>query len=587
MRTWLLVALMLPLVAPAQASDPPPAELVLTLDDAVRLALRNNRTLLSARHRREVDAFSLDVSADRYRPRATIDMSVQGSEDGETGAALSGGPSLRIPTGGQVRLDWSQRIDDDDDGGGTWALRFSQPLLKGFGPAVDTAPVELAELGESRNLLAFRDAIATVIVSVITAYRAVIRAEHAMTISRESLAGARKQLEVNRALIQAGRMASRELVQNEAEIANRRLALVERENALSAANAALVSILDIDAATTVRAAKDLPAVERRRPLDLERSVEIALASRTEYRRAELRRQEAEMKLALAEDKRRWDLALNAGVSRAQGSEHDVSARLALSVPFGDRAPKLGELRARNELRDTKIALVELRQSIRIAVRQAVNEVDVGFRRVELARKAREFAEEQVEVEQEKLAQGLTSTFQFNAVENDLVAAKTKELDATIAYLNALTGLDRTLGTTLKTWNIDEKALESVTGAGAHVLEAERNASASRVRKRTSAELHHDEHAKGGARAAPGIRRTATQTLVPSQAHSSATRRDANVVTATRPLLLSITDFEGKRSGNREAEGRGPHPTRRRAKASEGDSPAEGTPAHGHFAGIER
>lgn len=79
---------------------------------------------------------------------------------------------------------------------------------------------------------------------------------------------------------------------------------------------------------------------------------------------------------------------------------------------------------------------------------------------ELARRARGLAEQTVAVEQEKLSLGLSSTFQLTAVEDALVAAKTRELDAVIGYLNALTHLDWTLGTTLATWGVDIADFES-------------------------------------------------------------------------------------------------------------------------------
>ena len=398
------------------------------------------------------------MSDDRYRPRASIGTSVRDGSTVDPTADLFAGPSLRIPTGGEFSLMWSQPLAGGDDRRGAWMLGFSQPLLKGFGPRIDAAPLRIARIGEEKNVLSFRDTITRVIVSVITAYRSVIRAHHAITISRESLARAERQLDVNRSLISAGRLATRETVQTEVELANRRLALVESRNGLISANASLISLLDIDGVASIRPPRScrqsirylsIRSAASRPPLPIARIICGPLLSR----------EEAQIGLELTKDERRWNLALTTRVSGSSGGEGDFSTGLALAIPLGERAPRLAVLRAKNALRDAEIALVELRQSIRIAVRQAVNDVEVGFRRVELAHRARELAEQQVEVEQEKLSQGLTSTFQLSAVEDGLVAAKTRELDATIAYLNALTSLERTLGTTLPAWGIDLEAYE--------------------------------------------------------------------------------------------------------------------------------
>ena len=467
-------------------------ELTLTLDEAVRLALRNNRTLLSARHAREVQKLSLAVSGDRYRPRASIGASVRDAEDAPATGDLTVGPGIRTPIGSEIRLNWSSPLLNRADRARTWSIGVSQPLLRGFGAEVDSAPLRLAQIGERKNILSFRDAIAGVIGAVVKAYRSVIRAHRAIAISRESLARAERQLAINRSLIRAGRMAVRELVQTEAEIANRELALVRSENGLNLANAALISVLDIDRSTRILPVEGTPPIEPVR-LDPETSIETALANRSDFLGALMEREAAEINLRLARDGRRWDLILDASVSGVAGGERDRAVGLGLSIPLGDRSPRLAEVRAENQVRDAAIALEELRQSIPIQVRQALHDVEVGFRLVGLARRARELAEEKVEVEQRKLAQGLTSTFQLTSVEDDLVGAQTSELDAGISYLNALTALDVTLGTTLRTWNVDAEAFESGPPAaerdpedGAERTAAERTAAQTRTRRRPEA-----------------------------------------------------------------------------------------------------
>lgn len=436
------------------------SEFVLTADQAVHLALRNNRALISARHRREVQRYSLAVSEDRYRPRANVGALLSESRWGESHADLSVGPTLRVPTGGEFSLLWSRPLDSGNESGANGTLAFRQPLLRGFGPQVDTAPVRIARLEERKNVLFLRDTIADVIVSAVDAYRSLVRADQTLVIGRESLARAERQLAVNRSLIQSGRMAAQEIVQTEAEVANRALALAESENAMTRANAALLSVLDIDDTARIRPVRALPSIKRVEP-GLDESIETALQHRNDYQRAELDEEATEITLRVAENARLWDLTLNASVSRGIDGERDFGAGLGLDIPLGDRAPKLAELRARTDLQDARIRLAELRQSIRIAVRQAVWDVETGFRRVSLAQRARELAEQTVTVEQEKLSQGLTSTFRLTAVEDGLVDAKTRELDAIIAYVNAVTRLDWTLGTTLSTYRIDIDDFESV------------------------------------------------------------------------------------------------------------------------------
>ena len=57
--------------------------------------------------------------------------------------------------------------------------------------------------------------------SAVSAYRGVLRARQQAVIAREALERARRQLEINGALVEAGRMASQDLVQTEADVANK------------------------------------------------------------------------------------------------------------------------------------------------------------------------------------------------------------------------------------------------------------------------------------------------------------------------------------------------------------------------------
>ena len=132
---------------------------------------------------------------------------------------------------------------------------------------------------------------------------------------------------------------------------------------------------------------------------------------------------------------------------------DRSVGVRLSIPLGDRSSDLRLARARAAVRQAARSVAELRQSVDIAVRQAVHEVEVGLRRIELARNARALAQEKLAIEGSKLRQGLSSTFRLNRFEEDLVRAQNAEVDAVVDYENAVTALDRTLGTTLETWNI--------------------------------------------------------------------------------------------------------------------------------------
>ncbi len=421
--------------------------LPLTLDDAVRLALQNNRSLIDARLARKLQEFALDVAGDRYRPTVTIGPSTRVQKEQDWIADASVDTGLQVPTGGQFSLRY--------DTLGNVSLGFSQPLLKGFGVSVDTAPLRLARLTDEINVLAFREAIAGVVVSTIRAWRDLVRARRQLEIGESSLERAQRQLEINRTLIEAGQMAAREILQSEANVADRELALVQSRNRVTTSNFGLIDILDIDGATEVRPL-EMP-VARRPVVSLEEAIDVALRHASAHALALLAIEIAAIDLEVAENKTLWDLTLDTETSRSMGGGSEAtnySAGLRLTIPLWERSPELGLMSARAGVRRAERDLAEVRQTMDIAVRQAVHDVEVGLRRIGLAREARSLAEEKLEIERSKLQQGLSSIFQLSRFEEDLVNAQNAEVDALIDYENALTALDRTLGTTLKTWNIE-------------------------------------------------------------------------------------------------------------------------------------
>ncbi|MDE0342792.1 MAG: TolC family protein [Deltaproteobacteria bacterium] len=439
----------------AQGQDVGAGSLVdLTLDDAIGLALQNNRSLLNAQLARAIQVFTLEVAEDRYSLTASFSPVVHAQREASETADIDVETGLRIETGGQFTLRWSKPVAGYEDSSGTVSLGFSQPLLRGFGADIDTASLRMARLSERIGALSFREAVTSVVVSTIQAWRGLVRARRQLEIGEASMERARRQLETNRALIEAGQMAAREILQSEADVAERELGLVETRNGVVSANFGLINILDIDSATEVRPVETTAG--RRQVLSLAEAIETALGQSPRYARALLDKEIADINLDVAENDRLWDLSLTADVSRGTGGggqTTDYSAGLRLTVPLWDRGPELGLRSARAGVTTAERGLAELRQAMDIEVRQAMHNVDVGLRKIELARQTLALAEEKIVIERSKLEQGLSSTYQLIQFEEDLVRAQNAEVDAVFDYENALTALDRTLGTTLETWGI--------------------------------------------------------------------------------------------------------------------------------------
>jgi len=204
--------------------------------------------------------------------------------------------------------------------------------------------------------------------------------------------------------------------------------------------------------------------------DLSRCQALALQNRRDYLQALLNLKTIELNLVVAKNNRLWDLSLEGGYGISGEDDERIGDALStnanrsawnvglmLSIPlYGDLTREQTYLGAKINLKKAKISLEELKENIEIEVLDAVRDVEMKLRQVELARQARELSEKKLEIEKEKLKAGRSTNFQLVSFQNDLIVVQSGELNANIAYLNALTSLDNVLGTTLDTWKIEIK-----------------------------------------------------------------------------------------------------------------------------------
>ena len=459
----------------------------LSLKEGILLALKNNRRLVNARLDREVQQFSLRVSENRFLPHFTVGPYLERSHTDPGSDVTRGGVStavtLLIPSGGELGVRWSGGgsggdVPSSERYSNELRFTFRQPLLRGAGIGVNRAPVDIARLTEEINVLALKQTIIDVVSSVIGRYLAHMLAERRVDIRVESLQRARDLLAVNEELVRTGRMARRDIVQTEADIARRELELIAARNGLDAARLALTDILDIDGGTRIRLTDTLTGVLDLEPTSAEvaDSVETALRNRPDYLRALLGIRSAETRVKVAGNERLWDLSASVSANSVHADEDalaaarrfrtsDYSVMLDLTIPLGSAAADPAEreyAKAVIDLRKARNDLADLRQRIDIEVSNAVREVELSGRQVELAHTVRELSRQKAEIEREKLRLGLSSNFRLVEFEDDLVAAENTGLEAAISYLGALASLDRVLGTTLENWDIEIVDLERGT-----------------------------------------------------------------------------------------------------------------------------
>ncbi len=441
----------------------------LTLADIVVLAVQNNTDIKNAYLERIAQRQNLAIAEDKFIPNLTpnVSFNIERFGSGATTSTsadlgLGASVSVNIPTGARLSFGWDTQtqtsnrnnfIDNinNDILGQNLQLRFTQPLLRGAGTAVNRASIDIARLDERANIQALKSTLINTITSAILGYRDLLQAQEQLEIERLSLESARQILQINQALIDAGRIAPVEIVQSQTEVANRELSLLAAQNTLASAKLALLDILDIGQNL------DIVAVERivlsSISPELNKLKTVAFQNRPDYLQAQLRLEIAKLDQLVADNNRRLNLDFDARYDNSVSSSSQLAAGLVFSHTFGDRTAERDFQRSRVNFLQARNSLENLRQSIEIQVTDRVRDVNLRLSEVRLAQQARELSERQLQIEQERLKLGRGEIFQVVTFQSNLVEAKNRELTAIIAYLNALTGLDQTVGTTLDTWNV--------------------------------------------------------------------------------------------------------------------------------------
>ncbi|MGB5686541.1 MAG: TolC family protein, partial [Candidatus Electrothrix sp.] len=393
-KHWLQIALILVAflfsmicVSPAGAVPSKQEVQSMTLAEAVTLALRHSRAVESAYLDRLLEKFDLQTAQDKFSPDFSLFSSVaQGNREGASShrTEVGGEAVLKVPTGGEFSLTWSQPVHTSesdqwlDNFGNDLVLAFTQPLLKGGGVQVNRADQVLAEYEERKNILNLERTLTETITQVVYAYRRLLLARRGLEINRLSFKRSKELLARNRILIEEGRKAKVEIIENEASVASQELRFMISQNDVETKKLDLLKLLDIDRHALIEPIESIEVepVE----LNLATLLQRVFTNRPEYRQALVVLNMAQTDLLLAKNKQLWQMDFETRYNMTDSSGYtvgtleeessgagDYSLAVKLKIPFGDESTERELLQAKVAYRQAKVALQELKENIEISV----------------------------------------------------------------------------------------------------------------------------------------------------------------------------------------------------------------------------
>lgn len=347
------------------------------------------------------------------------------------------------------------------------SVGLTQPLLKGFGHAIATAPVAAAKLAQGSADALVKEQANQVVGQVEQAYA---QFEYAATQSRlaaGSLERASQLRDKVQAQVQVGVLTQLDLLSAQQGVASRAVSLASarlgRANAVDALlgvvyGAQLGSALGRDVPRLAADPAGPPALLAAPDLPPLQACETqALAQRQALHAAQLSLDQSRLQLKVARNNLKPSLNLNAsyglqGLSNptdrlnagARPSSRGLAgwnAGLSLGIPIFNRAARGAAHAAAAQVRLQELAMQTEQEQIRLAVRQAYHAILIDREQLDHARQARDLSRERYAGEMDRLALGLSDTFRLLQMEQQLAD---DELSAAQAQLQLETAVSQFL-----------------------------------------------------------------------------------------------------------------------------------------------
>jgi len=484
---------------PRDLSGKQPLEL--TLAEARRLAIDSNIELEIADVGVEVARFNARGSWGVFDPVFNLSVRYEDAQTQLSNQVFAGVPVLKeerlliqsglavpVTTGGSFSLGYvTDRTKTNSTNtppeltADALSLGFTQPLLRGAWDRAATADQRAFEFQARRQEELLREQRLQLLLAVENAYWDLVAALDQLEVREQSVRLFERQSEEESERLRVGVGTEVDLLQAETNVAVERERLLFAQTDVETRSDALRQLIlrreAEDTSGRVRensgwtafiTAWDAPIVPLTKlpeptaagaPPTWERSLADAYERRAELaaQRWEIEARRARLDLTRSLRKPGLDLTVDtrsAAFDTSSSGAFDSTAGfdsptygigLAFELPIGNRSARFAERAARAELRSAHLELERIERTVLSEVRAAVRDVVYRREAVEAARRSRELAQRQLESEEVRYREGLSTTFQLLQFQQDLATALSNERFALANYAKAVAALLRAEG----------------------------------------------------------------------------------------------------------------------------------------------
>lgn len=487
------------MISTAAAAQPPQQPTVqLTLADAVQRMVEHNPDLTIVRLGTEVEAARVGESRGAYAPVFSTTLGRSRNVTPPTNYLLGdSGVDVKdwfSTTGVRQRLPW---------GSGTWSVSwdtartttnnpiasvdpnlqsgvvfaFSQPLLRDRRIDSVRAQYLIAKRDQDSSELRFRESVVRTVATVKRAYWTFKATIANVGVQQRSLELSQELARQNRIRVEAGQLPPLDLVQAEAEVAQRRESLIQAKASADDAEDHLRRlIMDPEDAAFWNARLD-PVDDLPDPTgspDVDAAVANALNTRYDLARAAHDLENAKTNVDYLDNQRLPDVRLETsyggsglggvqflrtggfpgsvvgtrdrsfGETLGQAFTPDYpswSLGVTVSYPLGHSYEDASAARAQVERKQVAARIASLRLEVAESVRQAARRMRSAAERVDAARAGATLAEQRFNDENRRYGAGLSTTFLVTQAQRDLLQAQVTVLQNMLDYQSAIVDLE--------------------------------------------------------------------------------------------------------------------------------------------------
>ncbi len=370
------------------------------------------------------------------------------------------------------------------------ALTITQPLLRGFGPAVNRRFIRIAKNEGKITSLIFRQQLIETVYGVVRLYTDLVSLDEDVRVKRDTLRFANKLLEDTQSEVTEGTLAPVELTRARAEVSAAEQDLINSQGVRDEQEAILKNVLTKrgNEDPEVRAAHiiptdplSVPETDTTGPID--QLLEQAYRERPDLTQAGLQVTNSELSLKGSMNNLRPEVDLVgiaennalAGDPFPQAGTPDPSfiggygaaleqlatrknptygIGLNVTLPLRNRVAQADAARDAVQLRQSQVRERQLRNQVQLEVEDALIAMRRSRASYQAALRTRELQQQSLEIEQLKFTEGASTSFFVIQYESYLAQARSAVVVAAGAYVKARAALERATGSILDHYGID-------------------------------------------------------------------------------------------------------------------------------------